>query len=548
MGRLTVMTATATPSQPAVLRAAGFRGRVDLRYVLPSLCAVLNGLAFYLVRPDVNDLWAARARASAVHHGVGLTYWFSWFGGGTTPGNYSVLTPYLSAAVGTELLGALAAAAVTVLATIAVRGTAHPIAASWVAALVAAINLWSGRVPFLLGAAVAVGALIAVRRRRPVAAVGLTLLSILASPVSGAFICAGLSGTFITTRTKAYRPIIAYTAGAAVLALLAVGVVFGAPGPEPFSDGLLLEVVLGQLWLWWAWPPDHIRTTLGVALLATVALWAIPNGMGSNFSRFPFFCLSVAVVATSARHWRLAVFAVTPVLIMGMVATTQDVLNATKPVSSVGYYKSLAHRLDQITDLRNYRVEVVNHGAHAGYDALLDHALLARGWETQEDVALNSSLDQDPLDPVTYKVWLDNNAVGYVALPSTSVGGYPEYTLVQKHRARYLHRIWRTADWELFRVVDPTPIIGRPGSVITHDQKSMTIRVPCACTIPVRVRWSKFLTASLQVAGTQTGKTVDAVPGVRAQVADDGSGWTTLTTARAGTYVLRGSLRGGLFR
>jgi hypothetical protein len=254
------------------------------------------------------------------------------------------------------------------------------------------------------------------------------------------------------------------------------------------------------------------------------------------------------VVATSPRRARLAVFAVAPVLVMGGIATTLDLRNASKPVSSVGYYTSLAHRLDKIADLRNYRVEVVNHGAHAGYDALLDHALLARGWETQEDTALNASLDQDPLDPVTYKVWLDNNAVGYVALPSTSVGGYPEYTLVQKHQARYLHRIWRNADWELFRVADPTPIIGRPGSVVTHDQKSMTIQVPCACTIPVRVRWSKFLTATLQVAAAQPGKLVDAVPSVPARITNDGSGWTTLTTTRAGSYVLRGSLRGGLLR
>src|SRR3954468_15918643 len=476
---------TRSAAQHPVLPSGRLLEPLRLRLAAPSIFAALSGIAFVILRPGVNDLWAARARASAVEHGVGLTYWFSWFGGGTTPGNYSVLTPYLSAAIGTELLGALAAAAVTVVATVLVRGTAHPLAASWVAALAAGINLWSGRVPFLLGAAVAVGALIAVRRGRTAIAVALTLLSILASPVSGAFVCMGLSGTFLTTRTKAYRPIIGYTAGAAVLALVAVALVFGAPGPEPFSDGLLFEVVLGQLWLWWAWPPDHIRPTLGASLLATFVLWAIPNGMGSNFSRFLFFCLPVAVVATSQRRWRLSLFAVTPVLIMGLVATTQDVLNAAKPVSSVGYYTSLAHRLDKIPDLRNYRVEVVNHGAHAGYDALLDHALLARGWETQEDVALNGSLERDPLDPVTYKVWLDNNAVGYVALPSTSVGGYPEYTLVQKHRAKYLHRIWSNGDWKLFRVTDPTPIVGRPGSVVTHDQKSMTIRVPCACTISV---------------------------------------------------------------
>src|SRR3954452_6615053 len=506
---VTTSSATRHPVLPAGRRFEP----PPLRLVAPSLFAALSGIAFVVLRPGVNDLSAARARASAVEHGVGLTYWFSWFGGGATPGNYSVLSPYTSALIGTEVLGALSALGVTVLATIAARGTVYPVAGAWVAAVAAALNLWSGRVPFLFGSAFAVGAVIAIRHQRRLPAVGLTLVSILASPVSGAFICMGLSGTFLTTRTKEYRPIIAWVVGTSLASLLAVAVLFGNPGPEPFSIWQLLAVGLGQLWLWWAWPADHVRTTLGATFLATLVLWAVPNGMGSNFGRFIEFCLPVLVMATSSKRLRLAILGVLPVLIMGAVGTTRDLINAARPVSTVGYYKSLAARLDRIPDLRNYRVEVVNHGAHAGYDALLDHALLARGWETQEDQALNKSLLNDPLDPVTYKVWLDNNAVGYVALPSSSVGPYPEYKLVQKHRAKYLHRIWSNGDWELFRVDSPTPIVGRPGSVRDHDQKSMTIRVPCKCTIAVRVRWSKFLTAALQTPAPQ-GRTVDAVPPV----------------------------------
>jgi hypothetical protein len=539
------MTAATTAArQQPVLPAGRLRGWADARLWAPSAFVVVNAIAFYLIRPGVNDLWAARARASAVSHGVGLSYWFSWFGGGTTPGNYSVLTPYVCAAIGTELVGALSAVAVTVLITVAVRGTAHPFAASVVGAVATALNLWSGRIPFLLGAAVGVGAVIAVRRGHRSATVGLTLLSILASPVAGAFIVMGLSGTFLTTRTKAYRPIIAYAVVTTAVALAAVAVAFGAPGPEPFSDGLLLEVVLGVGFLWFAGPPDHLRTTLGVTLLAIAVLWAIPNGMGSNFARFIWFCLPVAIVALSTRPGRLAALIVAPLLVTAGVTTVTDLQNAARPVSSTTYYKPLAARLEMITDLRNYRVEVVNHGAHAGEDALLNYAMLARGWETQEDTALNGALNEDPLNPVTYKLWLDNNAVGYVALPSTSVEVYPEYTLVQSGSAPYLQQIWRDKDWQLFRVADRTPIVGHPASVLAHDQKSMTIIVPCKCTIAVRLRWSKFLTAVLQAPDPSGPGTVDAKPLVRADLVDDGFGWTVLTTRKAGTYVLRGSLRG----
>jgi hypothetical protein len=275
-----------------------------------------------------------------------------------------------------------------------------------------------------------------------------------------------------------------------------------------------------------------------------VLLWAVPNGMGSNFARFVWYCLPVAVMALSFRSARLAALAVLPVLVIGSVGTVTDLRNASQPVSSAVYYRTLAARLDRIPDLREYRVEVVSHGAHAAYDALLEHAMLARGWETQEDNALNEALSEDPLDPVAYKVWLDNNAVGYVALPSASVDGSPEYTLVASGTATYLHQVWRDKEWRLFRVDNPTPIVARPGRVLDHTQKSMTIEVPCVCTIAVRLRWSKFLTAALQARAAAGSPLTDAQPTVRAELVDDGDGWTVLTTAEPGTYVLRGSLRG----
>lgn len=530
------MTA-ATTDRPRLLPTGRLRDRLDLRLLAPALFVALNGVAFVLAKPSVNDLWAARARASAVEHGVGLTYWFSWFGGGTTPGNYSVLTPYLCAAIGTELVGALAAVAISVLIPVLVRDTRYPLPASVVGAVVVCCNLWNGRIPYLLGGAIGLGALIALRRGQRTLTVGLTLVSILASPVSGAFIGLGLSGTFLTTRTKAYRPIIACAVVTAGLALIAVAFAFGMPGPEPFSNGLFLEVMGGLLALWVSWPADHVRTTLGVTLIAVVSVWAIPNGLGSNISRFVLSCLPVLVLATSTRRRFWAVFGVLPVVCMSLGTTAYDLFYATKPISSVAYYQGLAGRLDQLPDLRNYRLEVVNHGAHAGDDALVGHALLARGWETQEDTALNGVLNQPTLDAVTYKVWLDNNAVGYVALPNDSTDGHAEYKLVQTGQAGYLHRIWSSPQWQLFRVDDPTPIVGRPASMVSHDQKSMTITVPCACTIAVRVRWSKFLVAALS----------DSAPGtapVLATVVDDGTGWSRLTTSEPGTYVLRGSLKG----
>ncbi|MEO9139259.1 MAG: hypothetical protein ABI345_09355, partial [Jatrophihabitans sp.] len=412
MSASVAVTSSSQPPTTPALSTDRRRPRYDAGLVWATLFTLANAIAFVIIRPDVNDLVAARARASAAANDVGLTYWFDWFGGGSTPGNYSVVTPSLSALVGTELLGAIAAVAITILGSIALRRTPRPTAGTVVVALGATINMWSGRIPFLLGTAIALGAVIALLHRRRTATVVLTVVSVLASPVSGALLVIAASGTFLTTRTRSWRPIIAWAAGAVLASLLTVAVIFGAPGPQPFSTPLALEVLAGLVLLWFARPPDHIRTTVVVSFLGVIALYAIPNGMGSNVTRLVWFVLPAMVIATSRRRARVGALLVAAVVLAGAAGTATDLRNAVRPVSSVAFYTPLANRLDKIENLENYRVEVVNHGAHAAYDALLDHAMLARGWETQEDTALNESLLQDPLSPVTYKVWLDNNAVG----------------------------------------------------------------------------------------------------------------------------------------
>jgi hypothetical protein len=472
---------------------------------------------------------------------VGLSYWFGWFGG-STPGNYSVFTPYVCSVIGTELVGALAAVATAALATVLLRGTRHPLAASALAAVSVIANLWSGRIPFLLGGAFGVAALIAVRHQRRAWTVGLTALSVLASPVTGAFLALGLAGTFLTTRTRAYRPIVTYVVVTAGLGLLAVAFAFGTPGPEPFEFVFVLEVLGALVLLWLARPPDHIRTTLYVTALATIVLFLVPNGMGSNISRLVFFCLPVAVVALSTLRSRIIALAVVPLALAGGVGTLSDLVKAGHSISSAGYYDSLIDELDRTPFLSNCRVEVVDHGAHAGDLALPEHAQLARGWETQENNERNATLNKESLDATTYKVWLDNNAVCYVALPTESVESNPEYDLVAEGGITYLSEIWHDSNWQLFKVLDPTHIVASPAGVLAYKQAAMTIRIPCVCTINIRVRWSQYLEARLQQPASP-----DAPP-VFAKLTDDGSGWVSMTVVRAGDYVLSGNLTGGLLR
>ena len=87
--------------------------------LLPFLAAVIATVALVVVRPTLGDLQAAIAREEAARSGVGLGYWFGWYGG-VSPGSYSLIVPALSALVGSLALLVIAALVIALLA--------HPIA------------------------------------------------------------------------------------------------------------------------------------------------------------------------------------------------------------------------------------------------------------------------------------------------------------------------------------------------------------------------------------------------------------------------------------
>ncbi|MDP9117794.1 MAG: hypothetical protein M3O28_11175 [Actinomycetota bacterium] len=494
---------------------------------VPSTIALAAAAAFVAVRPAVGDLWAALARQSATVHGVGLTYWFGWFGGGATPGGYSVLTPFLSAALGSVLLGALATAAIAPLCWRLVRGTAHPAAATWVAVITTGLSLWSGRIPYALGTAISILAFLAVRARRPVPAALWAAVTVLVSPVSGAFIAFALIG--LAFKRSDYRRVSATTVLAAAASLGAVAMVFGSPGPEGFSATHAAVTAAALVSMLACRPQRQVRTVIMMSIAVCPLLVLIPNGLGSNFQRFVWVCLPVAVVATAVTRLPTAVLASGIAIFAGAHGTFTDLSVARSPMSSPAYYAPLAAELDTIGSLTNYRLEAVPDGTHTGSYALLTHAMLARGYETQADNALNAILmSKTTLNAVTFKVWLDNNAVGYVAIGKTALHPSPEFTLVSASTPAYLSKVWASADWTLYRVEHPSSIVAAPAVIVDAEQARLEISVPNAGALPVRVRWSKFLKV-------QAPANVDG-----ATVRDDGSGWTTLTAPAPGLYILHG--------
>jgi hypothetical protein len=162
--------------------------------------------------------------------------------------------------------------------------------------------------------------------------------------------------------------------------------------------------------------------------------------------------------------------------------------------------------------------------------ARLGEVPLARGWLRQADIDRNPLFFTTvpgaagtgvPLTPASYRAWLAENAVQYVALPDAPLSwvGRAEAELVEGGLP-YLTPVWSGPHWRVWAVVDPTPLVAAPAELISADGAEVTFRAPTGGPVAVRVRHSRWLVAS-------GGATVTA----------DGD-WTTVTVPHPGEYTL----------
>jgi hypothetical protein len=113
------------------------------------------------------------------------------------------------------------------------------------------------------------------------------------------------------------------------------------------------------------------------------------------------------------------------------------------------------------------RVEVVPTRSHWEAVYVASAMPLARGWERQVDTKDNPLFYQAParLNPVTYRGWLVDNEVRFVALTDAPLdfAGVAEARMVAAG-VPGLQPVWRSPDWRLYRVAGSSGIVAaRPG-------------------------------------------------------------------------------------
>ena len=492
----------------------------------PLLAAVVAAAVMWLLDPPLADVQAALAREQAADAGVGLTYWFGWYGG-ISPGAYSSLVPYLSLAVGSRALVLLAPLAVVALSFPLSRGTAHPVLFRWAVAAAAVSNLLAGRVAFAVGAAIALAGVLALRGRRPVAGALVLAVSGLASPLVPAF--AGLVAVPLLAggaRSPAVRAALAGAAGGVVVPFA----LFGAPGAYQFPWTTLALTVATALVVWPALWRTPQRWLPPLAVAAAAVLFVVPTGVGANMGRFGYLVLPCVVLAWSRWDRRPLLLVLLPALAWTVYAGANDQVAALGNGYRAEDYAGLQTQLAGRADLEGYRVELVDNWSRAGSHVLGPEVTLARGWEDQTDNHRNAALlEPGGEDASGYRQWLAANAVAYVAVAADPVTrDRPEEDLVRSGLP-YLTRVWADEHWTLYRVADPAPIVPAPLALVSATPAELVVAVPDTAVHQLQVRPNRYLVAR---STTDPETTACLVP------TDDG--WVTLSVPQPGTYTLAG--------
>lgn len=490
------------------------RERVDWWRLAPSALAALLAAVYLVMSPRSPDLAAHVFRAELFGR-EGFTIWNGqWYGGHHTPA-YSLLTPPLGWLLGPQLMGALSAIAATACFTELARGHWGARAAragTLMFGAGSATLLFTNRLPFALGVAFGMGAVLALQHRRRVTAPALAVLSALGSPVAGLYLfMAGLAYALAAGGGDARRRRIdglSLAAGGLVPPVL-LNAAFPEGGYAPMLFTTYIAIPLFCVAALAVIPRSErtLRWAVVLYALGSMVAFALPTAMGNNAVRLGALVggpVVLLVLAGTWHHRRRAHVAALAALVAAFAvwqwsAAVRDTYKAaTDPVAAdAGYFDPVREYLALLDD--QARVEIPFTLGHWEGAQVATEAPLARGWLRQLDTGRNPIFYKDGLNELTYASWLSENAVRYVALPDAKpdASSYRERALIEQPGGLpYLRLRDRFDHWRIYEVTLPAPmVIPQAGANISLEQlgsDEVLLRVTRPGDAVVRVRWTPY--------------------------------------------------------
>lgn len=476
-----------------------------------------------LVDPRTPDL-AAQVYRLGLYERAGLSVFDEhWYAGHALPGYSLLFGPIAS------LIGMRALAVVSVLVSVALferivlaaYGDGACVRMGACLFAVAAVgDVWSGRLTFALGVALALVCVYALVRDRLFVAALMAGVCAAASPVAGVLlVLAGLS--YALARRE---PVVLLAVGAPVA--LVVGLVrtlFPEGGYEPYpatSFAVTAIVVCVFLWVLPRGERNRVLRVGAVVYLAACLLCvAVQTPMGSNIERYgvllagPLLLCGIAAEGGRARALqgarrrsagRRAAYArplaVGAGVCLAMVWTVWGPVRETRAVAG-----SPATRASYYAPVKRYllahgaaleRVEVPLTRAHWEAAMLAPSVSLARGWEKQLDERYDSALLASGLTAGGYRAWLRREAVAYVALPDVPLdpSSAREGRLIRRGLS-YLKPVWANGHWRVYAVSEATPLLTGAGRMTALGSDTFAVYARAPGRLLVRVHYNRYETA-----------------------------------------------------
>jgi hypothetical protein len=418
-----------------------------------------------------------------------------WYAGHSLPG-YSLIFPPLASFIGPRLVGALSCIAATAAFTRLLRGqrrTGHDLAVLWFS-VVSVVNLVVGRLPFALGLAFGLAALVTARDGRRWAAWPLAIATGCASPLAGAFLLLAAAAWLPDAGWRRSLPL----SGAGVG--IAAAAAFGEGGWFPFPATTLLVIMLLSVGGLVIVPRSSRVVRRGLLLygVASLVLFPFHNPIGGNMVRLGavFGGPLIAYELWRSGGWRrlfLPVAAI-PLLIWQFAPLPTSFANGQdNQAAHPEYYKGLLTYL-RMHEPERSRLEVpLTDGRWESY-FLATEISLARGWERQQDLGSNAVLYDDDLSAEDYHAWLLANGVRWVALPDVELDASEdgEAAILNGPTPSYLRPAYRDTHWQLWEVRDARPLVAGAAELVQLGVSTIDLVGERPGSAVLLVRWTPF--------------------------------------------------------
>ena len=450
--------------------------------------------AAYLVAPPMGRDFSAQL----AHAELAESHWpelldLRWYGG-FNPLGYSVLSPPVTALLGVRLTTALAYVATVVLFAALLEGTgvARPVAGAITGTVCLTGNLVVTRTTFALGLVIGLSALLALMSGRLRLTSGLSVLAPLASPVAGLFLGVAGGALFLSGR----RPAGVTLAVSAMVPTIAISLAFGNGGYQTFAAKQALVSLLACLAVTGlCWRCAVVRWGALLSAVLVAAAYLLPTPVGTTATRLPELFAAPVVVAVAAIPLVALIAATASIVLLLPPVSITEVRERGDPALSAEFYAPLLNQLTARGVAGPIEVVPTQRRGEAAFVASV--VAIAKGWSRQVDTGRNAIFYDGTLDADTYRKWLDENAISYVAI---SQGPYdwssPDEVTLVRRGLPYLQAVWSDRTWTLYVVTNPRPVISPPGQVVARDAVSLAVSLPDPGEYVVRVRWSRYVTAS----------------------------------------------------